>query len=543
MDAIHQQAIDQFSDWRWRLNNLYLITDKEGKRVPFRMNWAQEALFDEMHYMNTILKARQLGFTTFIQLFMLDACVFNKDISAGTIAHTLDDAQSIFRSKVKFPYDNLPEGLRTAVPLLRSNTTEMELGNNSAIRVGASLRSGTFQYLHVSEYGKLCAKFPEKAREVRTGALNTVQAGQIIFVESTAEGQEGDFYDMCERAKSKLRLATQLTALDFKFHFFPWWESPEYVLDPAGVVIDADHATYFAKLEENSGIKLTPNQRAWYVKKSETQQEDMKREYPSTPEEAFEASVEGAYYGQQMAKAELQRRIGDFPAHLAHGEPGEADYDPGYPVYSVWDIGHHDETAIWLFQILPGMVRWIGYYANSGEVMGHYLDWLEDQAELHGYIYKTHYVPHDIRVVEWSGSGLQRIEVMIEECRKRAIGKPSKVPDHAIEDRHNATRILIGVSQFHEASCSEGIKCLKNHRKEWDEEHGCWRDKPRKDWSIHGADSFGYASIIYQELKPEPAPVRGRMLTIGDLSQLPPGVGQVTLNDLWDMRKRPSKRI
>ena len=124
--------------------------------------------------MNAILKARQLGFTTFIQLFMLDAAVFNKNVRAGTIAHNLLDAQTIFRDKVKFPYDQLPETVRASVPTITDSATELVLANNSSIRVGTSLRSGTLQYLHVSEYGKLCAKYPEKAREVRTGALNTV---------------------------------------------------------------------------------------------------------------------------------------------------------------------------------------------------------------------------------------------------------------------------------------------------------------------------------------------------------------------------------
>src|ERR1043166_5874289 len=87
----------------WRLNNLYLITDRNGRRVTFTMNSAQEALYRTMHRQNVILKARQRGFTTFIQLFMLDACVFNDGIRAGTIAHTLPDAQVIFRDKVRFP--------------------------------------------------------------------------------------------------------------------------------------------------------------------------------------------------------------------------------------------------------------------------------------------------------------------------------------------------------------------------------------------------------------------------------------------------------
>src|SRR5262245_49079207 len=289
-----ESRLSQFSDWRWRLNNLYWIVDKEGRRTQFKMNWAQENLFDGMHYCNVILKARQLGFTTFIQIFMLDACLFNSDLRAGTIAHRLEDARTIFRDKVKYPYDSLPDGLRNRIRKVSDSAEELLLSNNSSIRVGTSLRSGTLQYLHISEYGKLCAQFPEKAREVRTGALNTLQAGQVVFIESTAEGKEGHFFEMCETAQTKQRMGTRLTPLDFKFHFYPWWREPSYELDPEGVTIGDDLRKYFEKLESCDGIQLSDRKRAWYAKKIETQLEDMKREYPSTPAEAFEASIEGA---------------------------------------------------------------------------------------------------------------------------------------------------------------------------------------------------------------------------------------------------------
>ena len=205
------------------------------------------------------------------------------------------------------------------IPITRWSADELEFGNRSTIRVSTSMRSGTLQLLHISEYGQLCAKFPEKAREVRTGALNTIQAGQVVFIESTADGKEGHFYDLCEQSQAKQRIGTSLTPLDFKFNFFPWWKAPEYQLD-ADVVIDDALARYFDKLKELHGIELSDAQRAWYAKKCETQLEDMKREYPSTPEEAFEASLEGAYFAQQLAKAELEQRIGSFEA------------EPGYPV-------------------------------------------------------------------------------------------------------------------------------------------------------------------------------------------------------------------
>jgi hypothetical protein len=155
-DSRYEILKEQLSDPHWRLNDLYFITDKSGNRIQFQMNWAQESLMNDLHFCNVILKARQLGFTTFIQLFMLDQCIFNSNIRAGTIAHRLDDARLIFRDKVKYPYDNLPEALRNARPLLSDSAEELVLANNSSIRVGTSLRSGTLQYLHISEYGKLC---------------------------------------------------------------------------------------------------------------------------------------------------------------------------------------------------------------------------------------------------------------------------------------------------------------------------------------------------------------------------------------------------
>ena len=135
-----------------------------------------------------------------------------------------------------------------------------------------------------------------------------MQAGQVIFIESTAEGREGHFYDLCEQAQSKQRMGTPLTFLDFKFHFFPWQRCKDYHIDPTGVVIDEPLRKYFDGLEQTAGIVLSSAQQAWYAKKAETQLADIRREYPSTPEEAFEASIEGAYFAEQLTAAEFQGR-------------------------------------------------------------------------------------------------------------------------------------------------------------------------------------------------------------------------------------------
>src|SRR3989344_2447817 len=83
---------EQWADWRWRLHNLYRIVTDQGHDIPFRPNEMQTYFLNTFWYLNVILKARQHGFTTLIDLLMLDQCVFNSNINAGIIAHNLDDA-------------------------------------------------------------------------------------------------------------------------------------------------------------------------------------------------------------------------------------------------------------------------------------------------------------------------------------------------------------------------------------------------------------------------------------------------------------------
>src|SRR5271170_1401692 len=140
-------AKKRLTDPRWRINNLYWIINKQGKKIKFKLNWAQEQLYDDVWYCNVILKARQLGISTFICLLFLDRCLFNSNLSAGIIAHTLDDAQQLFR-KVKTAYDNLPDPIRNIIMAENDTANMLKFSNGSSLRVGTSLRSSTFQYLH-----------------------------------------------------------------------------------------------------------------------------------------------------------------------------------------------------------------------------------------------------------------------------------------------------------------------------------------------------------------------------------------------------------
>ena len=482
--SLIQTATEQFGDWRWRLDNLYHIIDEDGDQVQFKLNWAQDDLFSEMHYLNIILKARQLGFTTFIQIFILDACMFNSNVAAGTIAHTREDAEAFFENKIKFPYSKLPEGLKAANPAKQDSARQLRFANNSSIRVGTSLRSGTFQYLHISEYGKICAKFPEKAREIKTGALNTVHAGNIVFVESTAEGQDGEFHDMCQRSQAAARMGIELTPMDYKFHFYPWWQHPGYRLG-YDVDLTAEDDVYFAKLAKG-GIDLDDEQRAWYAKKAIEQGDDMKREFPSTPEEAFEASIEGAYYGKWMVKAEEQGRICDLPA------------DPSLRTETWWDLGMNDMMSIAWVQRQGPWVNVIDYYENNGEGLEHYARKLQEKQDERDLIYGRHIWPHDGNVQIMDEKGRHRTEVMVDLGYEMEI-----VPRGFINDGITAVRRMLPKMRFDKSRCDVLVKGMKNYRKEWDEDRGVFRNKPLHNWASHPADMIRAGAMAPDTDEPE----------------------------------------
>lgn len=470
-----KELIKCLSDQYWRLNNLYWITDKDGRRVKFKMNRAQELFFKTMHFKNIILKARQLGFSTFLQIYMLDIAIFHPDTNCGTIAHTLKDAQTLFRTKVKFAYDNLPEVIRKSVPLVACNSTEMLLGNNSSIIVGTSLRSGTYQYLHISEFGKIAARFPERAREIVTGALNTQAPGQFAFIESTAEGQEGRFYKMVQRARSLEAMNDNdeetMTDMDWKFHFFPWFDDPAYRINPKGVIIPPILDKYFSDLELEHDIKLSDEQKAWYASKAEEQADDMSREFPSHPDEAFAAAIEGAYFGELMARLEKGGQITNVP------------YDPDIDVETWWDLGMSDAMSIWFVQRMPsGALNVIDYYENSGEALQHYAKYLDAKP----YRYSRHVGPHDSAVRELGSDGKSRKEVA-ESLGMRPWEIAARID---VMDGIQQVRSILPRCYFDKTKCEKGIKALKSYRKEWDEKLGTWKSRPRHDWSSHCADAF-----------------------------------------------------
>jgi hypothetical protein len=479
------------SDPMWRICSgaLYKILVKsddgggdDGLVLPFIPNAAQRQLLNGLHYRNIILKARQLGFTTLIVVVFLDATLFGvRNTRAGIVAHTDDAAKAIFRDKVKFAYLNLPDDLRTLMPLARDSADELLFAhNNSSIRVSTSMRSGTLQFLHVSEFGKICAKFPQRADEVVTGSIPALAGDGMLFIESTAEGRDGHFFKMCERSQQVNALGRPLTAKEYKFNFFAWWKAREYTVNPDGVTISRQEHEYFDQIEAENGCVITPGQRAWWIETRDNdfsgQDEKMWQEYPSTPKEAFQQSAAGCYYAIQMTAARKQGRIGRVP------------HTDGYPVFSFWDIGNSDGTAVWLVQPVGNEYRAVAFFEGWGEPYAHFVKQLTDWAAQHGAIYGGHYLPHDGAHERQGMDNNHSPRQMLEQLGLRNVEIVDRVNE--LQYGIQATRDLLGQCRFDEQACKEGIAHLDQYKKRWNATVGAWADTPLKDEHTEAADAF-----------------------------------------------------
>ncbi|ANZ05347.1 terminase [Raoultella ornithinolytica] len=464
----------------WRLNHLYKIKDKNGKCVTFKMTPEQLEYFDGMHDRNVILKARQLGFTTEVCIIQLDLAIFHKK-ECALIAHSLPDAERLFRNKTQFAYQRMTDDIKLANPLVKETTSEYVFAKGGSVTVSTSFRGGTLYSLHVSEFGKICAKYPEKAKEIVTGAFEAVPLGGVITLESTAEGRAGYFYDYCSEAEKALLQGKELSNLDWKFFFFSWWKNPQYAIDPVEP-LPQRLIDYFSEMEAKHGVVVNERQKAWYYAKEKTLGDDMKREYPTIPVEAFQQSVEGAYYAKQFRWLYTNKRIGKIPdnSHL--------------PVHTFWDIGVGDSTAIWFVREVGEEFHIIDYYENSGEGLRHYMKVLKDR----GYEYGEHWGPHDIDNREFGADAKSRRELAREgyEIDGQVYSMTFQVvPKVGVDTGIESVREILPSCVFDEEKCAEGISHLEGYRKEWDDKRGCWKDKPLHDFTSHGADGFRYFAV------------------------------------------------
>lgn len=326
-------------DFKWYSERFLKIRDKKQKLIDFKLNKAQLKFLDiiEQDKKNDkpgryiILKARQLGFSTFTEGFFYYQTSTNEYVNSLIIAHEDKATQNLF-SMSKLFYDESPEIIRPmkkysnekALSFENPTTDTDEKKKNPGLRskitvatAGTSdtARSGTFHNVHVSEI----AFFPNP-KNTMTALLQCVpdEPNTCVVMESTANGIGGYFYDMWNDAVSGKN--------DFTPLFFPWFEDYEYTkefpdeetkrefvkavnytyTDSSGKQVHTEE--YLLKLEFN----LTYEQLYWrdrtIANKCNGDVDMFKQEYPATPREAFISSGRPVFNLKAVKDYELKCR-------------------------------------------------------------------------------------------------------------------------------------------------------------------------------------------------------------------------------------------
>ena len=226
-------------------------------------------------------------------------------------------------------------------------------------------------------------------------------------------------------------------------------------------------------------------------------------QYDQEYECSFDAAILGAYWGLEMRQVEEDGRIRDLV------------FEPESPVFTAWDLGYRDDTAIWFYQVVRNEIRVMDYYAVSGAS-------IEEIAQVvinKGYRYTKHYLPHDARAKTLASGGKSILEQLAAHLG--GMSKLAIVPDIGVQDGIQAVRMVLPKCYF-DPVCDEGLEALKQYQREYDEDKKAFRQNPRHDWCSHPADAFRMLAVAYRQENIDLAPPKGKTLQT------------VTLDEMWE---------
>ena len=414
--------------------------------------------------------------STLAVLDMLDDTLFTPNLATGIVSYSLEHAQHIFKRIIGHALDTFPEELKHLLGIEGRSAREISFNNGSFLRVDTTLRGSTYQNVLVSEFGKTCARTPGKAEEVITGTLNTVPTDGKIVIESTGEGMDGFFAEMCLTADH--HKGEKLSLLEFELLFFPWYEEKTYLLHEP-VDYEVELTDYFNEIEEDTSIKISQPQRNWYAIQSKVLGDKIKQEFPSTVQEAFLSRSDAYYFAEYIERAYKENRCLHTSLH-----------DPLEPVYVAMDIGVNDLTVIIFFQVVHGEIRIIDHYADNNKGVDFYAQHLLQERR---YLYHTIFLPHDAV----KRDPLDVVKSYDSEFKKLFSGTHTKF--HVLRRTDKQELIHFAKNKFNRCvfnlqKTKPLLDNLSKYRKRWHELTGQYLEEPQpKQLPGHYADAFQYA--------------------------------------------------
>lgn len=405
-------------------------------------------------------------------------------MDALMIAHNLEAGESIFSKKISFAWEKLPAEIRQlyGVDNKTTKTLRFDFGEKgfSSLAVDTSGRSGTYQRVHVTELAEISKKYPKKVPDIIEGTIPAVPSNGRVDVESTSQGASGEFYEMFMEAWER---GLPRNPQEYKAHFYNWtWDDEEINRITPISFKDMEQGEKFREYAERH--KLPDVQITYYYLKwlsLNKKWNSLKREYPTTPQEAFDAVSEGTYFGEQVGLMEINGQIGLYP------------HQRELKVHTVWDLGIGKNLVVGFYQrdTVSNLVYKVDCLEGEGsdgipQMIAKVLN--------KPYVYGKHFAPHDIKATE-EGTGKTRLDTA------KSLGiNFTVIEDHSVEDRINQTSLFLDRLRMDAEKCKKCIRALKAYEHEWDEKRGMYKDEPLHNWASHWADETGYAAMVENKM-------------------------------------------
>ena len=220
------RRIDRRPDLLIELAEKWLcIRTREGQLKRLIANPAQRMFEERCGRQNIVLKARQMGMTTWVSARFFLRTITRPGTLTLQVAHTREAAESIFAT-VRRMWEGLPEDLREGpLRLSRANAGQMVFGEiDSEFRISsaAELNAGrglSVQNLHCSEV----SRWPGYAAMTLAGLRAALAPQGELVLESTPNGAYGAFYEEWCAGTEEANAEDGVVR-----HFFPWWMEPAY---------------------------------------------------------------------------------------------------------------------------------------------------------------------------------------------------------------------------------------------------------------------------------------------------------------------------
>lgn len=239
------------------------------------------------------------------------------------------------------------------------------------------------------------------------------------------------------------------------------------------------------KGSDTHAVKVNYDKNPWFPDPLRKEMEKLRAQDPEAYNHVycgeFDTRRSGAVFSRQLKTAREEGRITRVP------------YDPSSEVFTAWDLGFGDATAIWWLQFVGRELRWLEYYENNGEQLGHYAQLIKSKP--YNYLREGHFLPHD------GGHGNIRGDSVTHQLFEMGVPNTVLTREQDINPGIELLRQTIAFSAFDETKCADGLHALENYAYEWDEDRQIFKQKPMHNWASHGSSAARYAAIAASTVK------------------------------------------